>query len=83
VKQGGAIAPQNDSVLSDYPSLMDKQVAQTLLNASIVRFDGSDLMPGAVGSGTFWKAMTDYVSGQVDIDKALEEAQAGWANVPK
>ena len=21
-----------------------------------VRFDGSDLMPGAVGSGTFWKA---------------------------
>jgi len=83
VKQGGAIAPQNDSVLTDYPSQMDKQVAQTLLNASIVRFDGSDLMPGAVGSGSFWKAMTDYVSGQVDIDKALEEAQAGWANVPK
>jgi len=83
VKQGGAIAPQKDSNLADYPSEMDRKVAETVLNASIVRFDGSDLMPGAVGAGSFWKAMTDYVSGQVDIDKALEEAQAGWANVKK
>jgi alpha-glucoside transport system substrate-binding protein len=46
-----------------------------------VRFDGSDNMPGAVGSGTFWKAMTDYVSGSVNIDAALAEAQQGWTNV--
>lgn len=83
VQQGGAIAPQKAANLADYPSEMDRQVAQTLLNASIVRYDGSDLMPGAVGAGTFWKAMTDYVSGSVDIDAALQEAQAGWNNVKK
>jgi alpha-glucoside transport system substrate-binding protein len=38
-------------------------------------------MPGAVGAGTFWKAMTDYVSGTADIDQALQEAQKGWENV--
>jgi alpha-glucoside transport system substrate-binding protein len=83
VKQGGALSPHKDSVLADYSSVMDLKVAQTLLNATVVRFDGSDLMPGAVGAGTFWKAMTDYVSGTADIDKALQEAQAGWANVGK
>jgi len=83
VKQGGALSPHHDSVLADYGSDMDRKVAQTLLDATVVRFDGSDLMPGAVGAGTFWKAMTDYVSGTADIDQALQEAQAGWATVKK
>ncbi len=83
VKQGGALAPQKDSNLADYPSDLDRKVANTVLNATVVRFDGSDLMPGAVGAGTFWKGMTDYVSGTVDATKALEEIQAGWANVKK
>ncbi len=83
VTQGGALSPHKDSSLADYPSDLDRKVAQTLLNASIVRFDGSDLMPGAVGAGTFWKGMTDYVSGTVNIDQALTEIQAGWATVKK
>jgi alpha-glucoside transport system substrate-binding protein len=81
VQQGGAIAPQKDSDLATYTTAIDKKVAETLVNAKAVRFDGSDLMPGAVGAGTFWKAMTDYVSGAADIDKALQEAQDGWKNV--
>jgi len=83
VAAGGAIAPQKDSTLAAYNSDMDRKVAQTLLNATVVRFDGSDLMPGAVGAGSFWKAMTDYVSGTVNIDQALQEAQQGWSNVKK
>jgi alpha-glucoside transport system substrate-binding protein len=83
VVQGGALAPQKDSNLNDYANAVDRKVAETLVNASAVRFDGSDLMPGAVGAGTFWKGMTDYVSGSVNLDQALEEAQAGWANVQK
>ncbi len=81
VAAGGALAPQKDSDLSAYGSDFDRKVAQVLLDATSVRFDGSDLMPGAVGAGTFWKAMTDYVSGTADIDQALTEAQSGWANV--
>jgi alpha-glucoside transport system substrate-binding protein len=80
---GGALAPQKDSDLSVYSNPMDRKVAQTLIDANAVRFDGSDLMPGAVGSGSFWKGMTDYVSGSVDINQGLQEAQDGWANVKK
>jgi alpha-glucoside transport system substrate-binding protein len=83
VSAGGAIAPQKDSDLSAYTNPFDRSVAEVLVNASAVRFDGSDLMPGAVGSGSFWKGMTDYVSGSVDINQALQEAQDGWANVKK
>jgi alpha-glucoside transport system substrate-binding protein len=43
-----------------------------------VRFDGSDLMPGAVGAGSFWKSMTDFVSGSIDLDTALSEIDASW-----
>jgi alpha-glucoside transport system substrate-binding protein len=80
---GGALAPQKDAQISVYQSEGDKKVAQVLANAKDVRFDGSDLMPGAVGSGSFWKAMTDYVSGSANLDQALQEAQAGWNSVKK
>ncbi|MFN8568544.1 MAG: hypothetical protein U0Z44_13745 [Kouleothrix sp.] len=81
VKAGGATSPHKDSKLEWYSNDTDKSVADILLKAESVRFDASDLMPGVVGAGTFWKGMTDYVAGTVDLDKALEEIQAGWANV--
>ena len=28
------------------------------------RFDGSDLMPAAVGSNAFWKQATSWITGQ-------------------
>jgi alpha-glucoside transport system substrate-binding protein len=83
VKAGGALPLQKDASLDWYSNDVDKSVAEVLANAESVRFDGSDLMPGVVGSGTFWKGMSDYVAGTVDLDKAMEEIQAGWANVKK
>ena len=38
----------------------------------------SDLMPGAVGSGSFWKGFTDYFSGAADLDTVLKEIDASW-----
>jgi alpha-glucoside transport system substrate-binding protein len=35
-----------------------------LLNATTFRFDGSDLMPGGVGAGSFWTGMVDYTGGK-------------------
>ncbi len=78
VKAGGAISPHKDSSLDWYTNAVDRGVAEIILNASSVRFDGSDLMPGAVGSGSFWKSMTDYVSGTVDLDTAMKEIDASW-----
>ncbi|MCK2037648.1 extracellular solute-binding protein [Microbacterium sp. SSW1-49] len=41
------------------------------------RFDGSDQMPGAVGSGTFWKGMVAWING-TSTDDVLAQIQTGW-----
>lgn len=78
VRAGGAISPHYDSSLDWYSNDIDRGVAEIILNAGSVRFDGSDLMPGEVGAGSFWKGMTDYVSGSVDLDTALTEIDSAW-----
>ena len=32
-------------------------------DASVIRYDASDLMPKEVGSGTFWTEMVKWISG--------------------
>ncbi len=78
VKAGGAISPHMDSKLEWYGNPMDKKIAAMILDADSVRFDASDLMPGEVGAGSFWKGMTDWVSGSTDLDTALKEIDAAW-----
>jgi alpha-glucoside transport system substrate-binding protein len=78
VGAGGALSPHNDTPLDWYGSPVERQIADLVANATSVRFDGSDLMPGAVGSGSFWKGMTDWVSGTVDLETALTEIDAAW-----
>lgn len=41
------------------------------------RFDASDLMPGAVGAGTFWKGMVAWVNGD-PTDQVLQQIETGW-----
>jgi len=78
VQSGGVVAPMNDASLDWYPSEAERRMGELVQNASTLRFDGSDLMPGSVGAGTFWKGMTDYVSGTAPLDKVLGEIQAGF-----
>ena len=78
IEAGGAISPHNDSSLDWYQDPVTKGVAEIILNATSFRFDASDLMPGAVGAGTFWKYMTDYVSDSIDEDTALQQIDASW-----
>ncbi|KAF9117785.1 hypothetical protein BGX30_005157 [Mortierella sp. GBA39] len=80
VQSGGVIAPMNDASLDWYTSESDRRMAKLVQDATTLRFDGSDLMPGKVGAGTFWKGMTDYVSGTATLDEALKQIQAGWNN---
>jgi alpha-glucoside transport system substrate-binding protein len=35
-------------------------------------------MPGEVGAGSFWTGMTDWASGAVDLETALQEIDASW-----
>lgn len=78
VKAGGAISPHKDSSLDWYSNVVDRKVAEVIQNATSVRFDGSDLMPGSVGAGSFWKEMTAYVSGSKTRDEALKAIDASW-----
>jgi alpha-glucoside transport system substrate-binding protein len=44
---------------------------------TVARFDGSDLMPAAVGAGTFWKGMVDWLNG-TDTKTTLDRIEASW-----
>ena len=49
------------------------------LKADTGRFDASDLMPAAVGSGSFWTGMIDYVKGGPSVlDGVLADIEASW-----
>ena len=78
VKFVGYISPHQDSSIDWYTTEIDRGVAEAILNAEVVRFDASDLMPGEVGAGSFWKGMTDWISGSTDLTTALQEIDASW-----
>ena len=43
------------------------------------RFDASDLMPAAVGSGSFWTGMITYIQeGPESLDGVLADIEASW-----
>ncbi len=74
---GGYISPRNNIALELYPDELTKKQAQILADAEVIRFDGSDMMPGAVGTGTFWSGMADYVGG-MDVDTVLQNIESSW-----
>lgn len=71
------ISPHRQVTADDYTDELTRLQAEILANAEIVRFDGSDLMPGEVGTGTFWTGMVDYVGG-TDADTVLANIEASW-----
>jgi alpha-glucoside transport system substrate-binding protein len=77
VKAGNSIAVMNNVPVDWYPSSTLEGFANILANADTFRFDGSDLMPGAVGAGSFWTGVVDYVSGE-DLDTVLAAIDASW-----
>ena len=75
----GAIVSPNTGVTEDaYPNDLVKKEAEQVKGAETFLFDGSDLMPGEVGSGSFWKGATDWVSGAADLDTVLKEIDDSW-----
>jgi alpha-glucoside transport system substrate-binding protein len=78
MEQGGAIAPHRDADPAWYGSEIERKIGEIIGGATAVRFDGSDLMPGEVGAGSFWKGMTDWVSGSIELDAALTEIDNSW-----
>lgn len=77
--QKGFLTPHkgvNTEVFTD-PTV--RKMNDILLQATTFRFDGSDLMPGAVGAGAFWTGMVDFVGGKSaeDVGKSIQTAWDG------
>lgn len=75
--QSGFLTPFKGANTEVYGNASLKKQGEILLNATTFRFDGSDLMPGAVGAGTFWTGMVDYVGGKSAQDVA-DAIEASW-----
>ena len=78
LQNGGALAAHLTATPDMYGVDLERGIAELVAAATAFRFDGSDLMPGEVGAGSFWTGMTDYVSGLSDLDTAVAEIDASW-----
>ncbi len=75
--EGGFLTPHKGVDLAKYKSKALRKQGEILLGATTFRFDGSDLMPGGVGAGSFWKGMVDY-SGGKSAQAVADEIQKSW-----
>ncbi len=81
LESGGFVSPHADTSLDWYPTVADRGIAEILQNATTFRFDASDLMPGAVGAGTFWSEFTELVNDEdADLDQLLTNIDESWPN---
>lgn len=76
-REGGFVSPHRTFDRSLYAEPFDRRIADLVDAATLVRFDASDQMPSAVGTGTFWQGMVDFAAG-VPLRQVLEEIQAGY-----
>jgi alpha-glucoside transport system substrate-binding protein len=77
-KLGGYLSPRKDTDMSQYPNDLTRKFATIAYQSTSFAFDGSDQMPGVVGSGSFWREMTAWISGQESAKQALDNIEASW-----
>jgi len=77
-KGGTYLSPRKDFPMSNYPNQTVQDIAKIGYSATQFAFDGSDQMPGEVGSGSFWRQMTSWISGQTSEADALKAIDASW-----
>ncbi len=77
---GGWFSANTGLDVANLSSPLDRQSVELIQDPdAVTRFDGSDLMPGAVGAGSFWKEMTSWVIGQ-DSQTSLDKIESSWPN---
>jgi alpha-glucoside transport system substrate-binding protein len=77
---GGFLTPLKTVNTELYVDDIRRALGDVLLGATTFRFDGSDLMPGAVGAGSFWTGMVDYAGGK-PADEVAADIQASWDTI--
>ncbi|MBT8414540.1 MAG: ABC transporter substrate-binding protein [Boseongicola sp.] len=75
--QSGFLTPHKGVNLEAYLNDALRGQGEILINATTFRFDGSDLMPGGVGAGSFWTGMVDFTGGK-SAQEVATEIQSSW-----
>ncbi len=57
---------------------IEASFVEIVLGADVARYDASDLMPPAVGSGTFWSEGTAIVAGEKTAAEGAQAIDASW-----
>lgn len=76
-QKGGWLSPHRTFDATNYPDDTTRSIAEMAANADVFRYDGSDLMPNAVGGGTFWSGMVDFTAGTktaLEVTTAIENS---------
>lgn len=79
--RGGFLSPHVSFDPTHHADPFDRALADLLVAAEVVRFDASDQLPTAIGTGTFWSGVVDHLGG-VPLEQVLERIDAGGAVEP-
>ncbi|HEX7188283.1 MAG TPA: ABC transporter substrate-binding protein [Actinomycetes bacterium] len=75
---GGFVSANTGLDVANVASAIDQLSVEILQDPeSVFRFDGSDLMPGAVGAGSFWKEITAWITGK-STKETLSAIEGSW-----
>ncbi|RDL44825.1 alpha-glucoside ABC transporter substrate-binding protein [Marinomonas piezotolerans] len=75
--QTGFLSPHAKVNPEIYVTDTARKQGEILRYATTFRFDGSDLMPGKIGAGSFWTGMVDYTGGK-DAKEVADSIQRTW-----
>jgi alpha-glucoside transport system substrate-binding protein len=76
---GGFVSANKNLDIANVASPIDKLSTEILQDPEATfRFDGSDLMPGAVGAGSFWKEMTAWIAEDQSTQDTLDNIESSW-----
>jgi alpha-glucoside transport system substrate-binding protein len=78
VEQGGTVSANNGVDPSKASSPLLEQTIEILQDPNTTfRYDGSDLMPGAVGANSFWKGTIGWLTGE-SSQQVVDEIEKSW-----
>ena len=78
--QGQFLTPHEGINPEAYATETQAALGEILTSATTFRFDGSDLMPGEIGTEAFWSAMVDYTTGD-SAEAVAAQVEERWQSI--
>jgi alpha-glucoside transport system substrate-binding protein len=80
IAQGQFLTPHLGANPEAYATDTQRALGEILTGATTFRFDGSDLMPGEIGTEAFWTAMVDYTTGE-SAEAVAADVERRWQSI--